>query len=67
MAEWSERADQLLFNEAKNEQTDRDLSNSPKHLAKLNVTIPLLNERIFVGTELQYMSNRKNSRWQESR
>jgi iron complex outermembrane receptor protein len=34
------------------------LSNSPKHLAKLNLLVPLMPERLFVGMEQQYQSNR---------
>jgi outer membrane receptor for ferrienterochelin and colicins len=44
---------------AKNNSTDQWLSNSPKHLAKVNVVIPLLPEKIFSGIELQYTGKRK--------
>jgi len=47
------------YQEVKDKETDRGISNSPKHLAKLNVTIPLLKEKIFAGTEIQYMSSRE--------
>ena len=47
------------FQEAKNKDTGETLTNSPKHLAKLKVSLPLLKERIFLSPELQYMSKRK--------
>ena len=47
------------YQDVKDKKEDRGLSNSPYHLAKLNVTIPLLKERLFAGTELQYMTSRK--------
>lgn len=47
------------YQEVKDQETDHDISNSPKHLAKLNVTVPLLKEKIFAGTEVQYMSSRR--------
>jgi iron complex outermembrane receptor protein len=43
----------------KDKETDHGISNSPKHLAKLNVTVPLLKEKIFASTEIQYMSSRE--------
>jgi len=47
------------YQEAKDKQTENGLTNSPKHLVKLNLIVPLLKDRIFAGTELQYMSKRK--------
>jgi iron complex outermembrane receptor protein len=35
------------------------LSNSPQHLAKLNLVVPLWREHIFSGLELQYTSSAK--------
>lgn len=35
-------------------RTQRTLTNSPRVLAKLNVVVPLLRERIFAGLELQH-------------
>ncbi|MDB6127897.1 MAG: outer rane receptor for ferrienterochelin and colicin, partial [Verrucomicrobia bacterium] len=32
----------------------KELSNSPRHLAKLNVTLPLYHEQVFGSVELQY-------------
>lgn len=38
-------------------ETDSELSNSPRHLAKLNLGIPLAGEKLHAGLELQYMSS----------
>jgi len=46
------------YQDVKDKDKDRGISNSPNHLAKLNVIIPLLKEKIFAGTEIQYMSSR---------
>ena len=35
------------------------LVNSPRHLAKLNLLLPLLRDRLFLGVEQQYMSSRQ--------
>jgi outer membrane receptor for ferrienterochelin and colicins len=40
-------------------KTDKILTNSPKHLAKLAVTIPLYEKKLFLGIEEYYMSERK--------
>ena len=47
------------YQDVKDNKEDRDIPNSPYHLAKLNVTIPLLKEKLFASTEIQYMSSRK--------
>ena len=41
------------------DQTGNPLVNSPKHLAKFNLIVPVLKERIFSGVEMQYASERK--------
>lgn len=45
--------------EAKNKETGETLTNSPRHLAKFNLNIPLFKEKFFLGPELQYTSRRK--------
>ncbi|MBI5639657.1 MAG: TonB-dependent receptor [Nitrospirae bacterium] len=40
-------------------QTGEEMSNSPRHLAKLNILLPLLGDKIFLGLEEQYGSRRK--------
>jgi len=46
------------FQETKNLETKRPLTNSPKNLGKLNVLVPLLSNDITAGIELQYTGNR---------
>ncbi len=41
-----------------NKATGEPLTNSPEHLAKLNVIVPLRGETTFIGIEEQYMSRR---------
>ncbi len=47
------------FQDAWDSDTGQTLVNSPRHLAKLNVTIPLLEEKIFLGIEEQFTDRRK--------
>lgn len=47
------------FQEAEDKETGVILTNSPKHLAKLNVMVPLWRDRVFLGIEEQYTSRRK--------
>ncbi len=47
------------FQDAWDSDTGQTLVNSPRHLAKLNVTIPLLHEKIFLGIEEQFTDRRK--------
>jgi outer membrane receptor for ferrienterochelin and colicins len=42
--------------------TGEPLTNSPRHLAKAKVVIPLLPERLFAGVEAQYTGRRKTLR-----
>lgn len=44
---------------AENEDTDETLTNSPEHLAKLGVVVPLIDDRLFAGIEVQFMSGRE--------
>jgi len=39
---------------AKDELTDALLTNSPRHLAQASVALPLLDERLLLGAEVQY-------------
>ncbi len=48
------------FQETEDKQTGEILANSAKHLAKLNVTVPLLKDKLFLGAEEQYTSRRRN-------
>jgi outer membrane receptor for ferrienterochelin and colicins len=47
------------FQETRDEQTGQILTNSPKHLAKVNLIVPFVKEKLFLGVEEQYMSKRK--------
>jgi iron complex outermembrane receptor protein len=47
------------YQETENQQTGDVLTNSPGHLAKFNLVVPLLKEKIFAGGGVQYMSKRK--------
>jgi len=47
---------------------DERMANSPLHLAKLNVTVPLIEDKFFAGFEAQYSSRRNtiySSEWNE--
>jgi iron complex outermembrane receptor protein len=47
------------FQETENQTTGRTLSNSPRHLAKFNLIVPLWRDRLFAGIEEQYTGRRK--------
>lgn len=46
--------------ESRDEQTGLTLSNSPKHLGKTNLMVPLVTPKLLAGIEGQYMSPRKS-------
>jgi outer membrane receptor for ferrienterochelin and colicins len=47
------------FQETRNRGTDQVLTDSPEHLAKVNVSVPLYKEKVFAGLEFQYVSSRE--------
>lgn len=47
------------FQQTEDKQTGKILTNSPKHLAKLNLIQPLIREKLFLGIEEQYTGVRK--------
>jgi outer membrane receptor for ferrienterochelin and colicins len=47
-------------------QTGNVPVNSPEHMVKLNITVPLVGEKIFTGLEEQYMSSRKTLEGKET-
>ncbi len=47
------------FQKTKDKDTGEILTNSPKHLAKFNLIIPLVREKLFGGFEERYYSKRK--------
>jgi outer membrane receptor for ferrienterochelin and colicins len=48
------------WQETTNEQTGERLSNSPEHMVKLNLIVPLWKDVVFLGFETQFMSSRKS-------
>ncbi len=47
------------YQEARDAQTDEALQNSPAHMAKANLKVPLLGDKFSAGIEEQYLSSRK--------
>jgi iron complex outermembrane receptor protein len=45
--------------ETESDETGRSLSNSPHHMIKLNLIVPLLRDQVFVGVETRYLSKRR--------
>lgn len=45
--------------EARDEETGSILTNSPKHMAKLNLIFPIIEDQLFLGADIQYLSSRK--------
>ena len=46
------------WQQATDQSSGAQLSNSPRHLAKANMSIPLISKQLFVSPELQYSSPR---------
>ena len=44
--------------ETENETTGRTMTDSPQHLAKLNLSAPIVKEKLFAGLEVQFVSQR---------
>ena len=55
---WEGRASYAL-QETMHDRSAQPLTNSPKHLGKLNLSIPLVKDDIFAGVEGQYTSRRR--------
>jgi len=49
------------YADARDKLTDQVLDNSPRHLGKANLVIPLWREKIFAGLEFQATSSRRTS------
>lgn len=47
------------FQDARNDLTGQLLADSPQHMAKLNLIVPLYRETLFSGLEVQYLGPRK--------
>ena len=54
------------FERARDLATHNDLSNSPDHLARVNVAAPLLGDRLTAGLEIQYTGRRATVRGGEA-
>ena len=46
------------YEETRNRTISQDLADSPNNLATLNVSVPLYQEKVFAGLEVQYVSTR---------
>jgi iron complex outermembrane receptor protein len=47
------------YQDSENKSTGKTLTNSPGHLAKANLIVPLIRERLFAAVETQYTGTRK--------
>jgi outer membrane receptor for ferrienterochelin and colicins len=47
------------YQDSENKSTGETLTNSPMHLAKANVIVPILREKLFAAVETQYTGTRK--------
>jgi len=47
------------FQKTQNRSSSRDFSDSPEHLFKFNLSVPLIREKLFAGLEFQYTSSRR--------
>ncbi len=47
------------YQETQVQDTGSELSNSPRHMVKLNLTAPIIKRKLFAGLEERYMSSRK--------
>lgn len=54
------------FTDTEDQATGQGLDNSPQHLGKLNLSLPLWREKVFAGLEVQAMSSRKTVAGNES-
>ena len=49
------------FQETRDTATGEVLTDSPRHLAKLNLSVPLWKDKIFAGLEFQYVSKQSTT------
>jgi iron complex outermembrane receptor protein len=54
--EWLSLRASHAIQRATDSRTGDELSNSPRHLTKLNATIPLYRDKLYAGVEAQYHS-----------
>lgn len=55
------------FQDGRNLTTDERLPNSARHLVKLNLVLPVLREKVFLGMEEQYTSRKRTLGRNETR
>ena len=48
------------FQDTRDNATGWDVPDSPNHLLKLNLSVPLVRDKLFASLELQYTSNRRS-------
>lgn len=48
------------FQSTRNHSLAWDMPDSPNHLVKLNLSVPLVREKLFAGVEYQFVSNRRS-------
>jgi iron complex outermembrane receptor protein len=46
------------FEETRNRGTDQNLADSPNHLGKCDISVPIYQQKVFAGLEFQYVSSR---------
>jgi len=49
------------FQDTEDTSTHQVLTDSPQHLGKANISVPLLKDKIFAGLEFQYVSRRTST------
>ena len=47
------------FQDSRNRNTANPLTNSPRHLGQVNLSVPLLRRKLFASLDLQYVSRRR--------
>ena len=48
------------FEKTRNRGTDEELADSPEHLGKFNISVPVYEEKVFAALEFQYVSSRSS-------
>lgn len=60
-AKWSNGMEGVISDSAQDSEnlvTTNVLNNSPRHLAKMNLNVPLVRKKLFAGVDAQYVSKR---------
>ena len=47
------------YTRTRDNTTNEEIVNSPRHMVKCNLSIPVLADQVFIGVETQYTSSRK--------